>query len=686
MPNDEHNSADPSHAPGSDHEDSSTRVELSANTRTRLEKLAPWRIDPAFLKFPQRGPRFEGGYAIVSRALLASSSDEIREQVVEPNRGNLKSNNRITKWQGDGGGQEAEEIREEEKHKDKDGVEAEAQESDDETSGRWKPVAVKKMKVKTQDDIVRILGFTLREAEFLVKLSHQNVIKLEGLVEDASNGVIWLVFPWEENGTLKDFVATHDWEIPERISLLHTQLNDVAAGVAYLHSRKPPLCHGDLKSINVLVNSKYRGVIIDFGSARHPVVNSANKERERTDKEFQPAPSLEATLDPSTNTITLTCSHYTPRWAAPELLQEDDISLACDIWAFGWVAYEIITDSIPFQGVKDAIAIKRIVRGDLPSISSDARMMLMQALCSLVEHCWSVDPRKRPTAEDCRKELGWMPMIVPKPRRQTDTANQTGDPLNLLMQLGHMYRYQSDYPTASKYYARALSAYSDIADTKGKANAVMEVAQIQLLQEQYSQAATSCSEALKLYIDIADNRGRACALCGLAGVHRVRKEYDQAVKVYSECLQIYTEMDDKSRRATTLLGLADVHRLRNEYDQAVKFYSESLQIRTDIGDRLGRMEVLWGLADVHRRRKEYSQAIKLFSDALVIAVEIGNKYWKAFILHYMALVHHGQHDHKNAIHHYDQAAVIYKQIGHTNEAAVLNQAAGLRRLTEDRTA
>ncbi|KIO17100.1 hypothetical protein M407DRAFT_85297, partial [Tulasnella calospora MUT 4182] len=39
-------------------------------------------------------------------------------------------------------------------------------------------------------------------------------------------------------------------------------------GLEYLHSRKPPICHGDLKSLNILVSSSYRAIITDFGSAR----------------------------------------------------------------------------------------------------------------------------------------------------------------------------------------------------------------------------------------------------------------------------------------------------------------------------------------------------------------------------------------------------------------------------------
>ncbi|KAG9035004.1 hypothetical protein FS837_002074, partial [Tulasnella sp. UAMH 9824] len=66
---------------------------------------------------------------------------------------------------------------------------------------------------------IRIETLGRREAGFLVELSHANIIKLEGFVEDASKGIVWLVFPWEVNGNLRDFVATQDWEIPERISL-----------------------------------------------------------------------------------------------------------------------------------------------------------------------------------------------------------------------------------------------------------------------------------------------------------------------------------------------------------------------------------------------------------------------------------------------------------------------------------
>ncbi|KAG9042552.1 hypothetical protein FS837_010731 [Tulasnella sp. UAMH 9824] len=327
MENEENNLADPIRASESSLEDSSGRVELSANTIHRLEKLARWRIDPASVKFPQGALKFQGGYAEVSRALLGSSTDATGDHIMDSNFGSFMSSDGASKAAGNKERQEVE-------GSDEEGKRMEEQKSIDETPRRWK--------------------LALRESEFLVKLSHENIIELEGFVEDVSKGMIWLVFPWEENGTLKDFIASADWEIPERISLIR----DVAEGVEYLHSSEPPICHGDLKSINILVNSDCIAVITDFGSASHPVPQDLEKERARAKIEPQPAPLPEATFHPLTNTITLTCNQYTLRWAAPELLAEDEASLASDIWALGCVVYEVSRTPSSFKNRGSKLAPK----------------------------------------------------------------------------------------------------------------------------------------------------------------------------------------------------------------------------------------------------------------------------------------------------------------------------------------
>ncbi|KAG8916605.1 hypothetical protein FRC01_002969 [Tulasnella sp. 417] len=46
--------------------------------RSKLQKLAEWRIDPSLIKFPEDAREFRGGFATVSQGLLASPSSAKR--------------------------------------------------------------------------------------------------------------------------------------------------------------------------------------------------------------------------------------------------------------------------------------------------------------------------------------------------------------------------------------------------------------------------------------------------------------------------------------------------------------------------------------------------------------------------------------------------------------------------------
>ena len=43
---------------------------------------------------------------------------------------------------------------------------------------------------------------------------------------------------------------------------------DVAQGLRYLHCAKPAILHGDLKPANILIDSRFRSKVCDFGLSR----------------------------------------------------------------------------------------------------------------------------------------------------------------------------------------------------------------------------------------------------------------------------------------------------------------------------------------------------------------------------------------------------------------------------------
>lgn len=200
-----------------------------SSQRDKLEKLVKWRIDQSSIEFPKGATQSRGGNATVSRAFLVSPS------CVQSGMGQSNpTNNQGLELPGPAG---------ETSPRSKVGAsrafrpltvttsllsfsnltECGGKENEDvgwpRADLRGKNTPVNHVGIAALSSLVQL---TLREAECLVGLSHENIVKLEGFVEDLSKDVVWLVFAWEDNGTLQNFIASAEWEIPERISLVRS--------------------------------------------------------------------------------------------------------------------------------------------------------------------------------------------------------------------------------------------------------------------------------------------------------------------------------------------------------------------------------------------------------------------------------------------------------------------------------
>jgi serine/threonine protein kinase len=47
--------------------------------------------------------------------------------------------------------------------------------------------------------------------------------------------------------------------------LLLSMLQDISQGIRFLHTTTPTVIHGDLKSVNILVDIRFRAKLSDFG-------------------------------------------------------------------------------------------------------------------------------------------------------------------------------------------------------------------------------------------------------------------------------------------------------------------------------------------------------------------------------------------------------------------------------------
>ncbi|KAG8906621.1 hypothetical protein FRB99_006491 [Tulasnella sp. 403] len=182
-------------------------------------------------------------------------------------------------------------------------------------------VAVKKFHTTGEwEELLRVALALVQELNVWAKLNHPNILPLVGFHLNSSLEEAWLVSPYATNGNLFEYLERTRLGLDTRLELA----KDTAKGLGYLHTRSPPICHGDVKSFNVLNGTSGHAMLCDFGLA------------EATD------PSIVSSKSRSMN------EGGTIRYWSPELFDDDSHpTLHSDVWAWGCLLLEVGGDQIP---------------------------------------------------------------------------------------------------------------------------------------------------------------------------------------------------------------------------------------------------------------------------------------------------------------------------------------------------
>ncbi|KIO21632.1 hypothetical protein M407DRAFT_28770 [Tulasnella calospora MUT 4182] len=482
----------------------------------------------------------------------------------------------------------------------------------------WPPelkVAVKKLEL-SRNNIAATEEFLyfIHELGLLETLSHPNVIRLVGFVDDEEKGQVWLITPSEANGNVREFLKSGEWDLPERVSLI----KDVVSGLEYLHTREPPICHGDLKPPKIIVNSSYRAVISDFESAR------VKKKGEAAKEEGQPGSprltgikddgwtSLIARLDLKRENFTVAEYGWTFRWAAPELFGGALQDLPSDMWAIGWICWEIVTGKIPHEGFSESAMIQRVIKRALPTIRDDAKLSHVLQLWSLIQDCWLSNPADRIDISTFCRKVRFIPSATPS----CDTSGgQKVRPAALLLKLGRIHDLQNDTAQAESYFRSALDVAIQTKDDNAEANALIRLGEVYNTLSRYPEAEKAFREASEIHSHIGNDFGVANASIGLGVIYNAQLKYSEAEKTFRKAQKIHSRIRNDLGAMGALVDLGDIHDARSRSTEVETAFREAREIFSRTGDNSGATNALISPGDFHDARSKYSEAEKAFREA-----------------------------------------------------------------------
>ncbi|GAX75257.1 hypothetical protein CEUSTIGMA_g2702.t1 [Chlamydomonas eustigma] len=230
------------------------------------------------------------------------------------------------------------------------------------------------------------------EVNMLGSLSHPNIMRFMAItlnppmivMQYYSYGSLFGLLQKAQKGDLK---SRRELTWRKRLEMLR----DIAAGMHYLHTRRPAVIHGDLRSPNLLLDLTIEGdkprfhvKIADFGLAR--MMNGGGN----------------IMLSKTTN----------PRWTAPEVIRDSQIGPAGDVYSFAIIMWEMLTWQQPYEEMMSVQVIFSTVSGNVrPDVPEDDSELpgnpgrTLPQFKTLMERCWSPVVSERPSFKQVVSEL-----------------------------------------------------------------------------------------------------------------------------------------------------------------------------------------------------------------------------------------------------------------------------------------
>ena len=238
------------------------------------------------------------------------------------------------------------------------------------TKGKTSTVEMAPSQVVRSKTYTQLKADFIHEMRLLSKLRHPCITTVMGAVISPREEPL-LVMELMDHGSLFDLL--HNETMIVEGDMVLQILRDIAQGLRFLHAAKPQVIHGDLKAQNVLVDSKFRAKVADFGLSQKKGSGASG----------------------------------TIFWMAPELLRgESTNTAASDVYSFGIILHEVYSRRIPYdEDVEPEDDIVRQICDQRINKRPTIPRSMPPEVVTLMMACTDANPRVRPTFRDIDDDL-----------------------------------------------------------------------------------------------------------------------------------------------------------------------------------------------------------------------------------------------------------------------------------------
>ena len=223
-----------------------------------------------------------------------------------------------------------------------------------------------------------------REVQLAAQLRHPLIVPV--LAAGEAGGLLYYTMPYVEGESLRARLV-RDGALP--VAAAVRVLRDVLEALAHAHRRG--VVHRDVKPENVLLDADSgHALVADFGVAKALAVARTEAGAENAD--------ATTTVDAGLTRLGTTLG--TPAYMAPEQAVGEAVDARADLYAWGVVAYEVLTGAHPFARHATPRALVAAHLSEQPAPLAGRAPAVPPPLAALVTRCLAKDPAERPSGAD----------------------------------------------------------------------------------------------------------------------------------------------------------------------------------------------------------------------------------------------------------------------------------------------
>ncbi len=192
----------------------------------------------------------------------------------------------------------------------------------------------------------------LREARAAAALSHPNVLAVfdvgEAQEPESLRGTAYIAMELVIGASLRSYIGNESVSMERRVSWLR----DVAVALGVAH--RAGVVHRDVKPENVMIRADGGVKVLDFGIARR-VMTAIERQASTAGQSIAVPQEAPGAVHASATRTEQGKAIGTPYYMAPEQLRAEGIDGRADQFAWGTLAYELLTGVGPWQSGADPL-------------------------------------------------------------------------------------------------------------------------------------------------------------------------------------------------------------------------------------------------------------------------------------------------------------------------------------------